>query len=388
MPRNRPAGLPSRKQILDFITSSDPGRQARDRAGVRAVGPGQDRAQGLLKDMADEGLIDSSPGRAFHKMGGVPKVTVLRIVEVDDSGQCLGGARSTGKRRPPRRAPHPGARQAVGARHRRPRSCPHRSSGRGLDRASDEEARQVSRAGAGRASAAKASASWLSPVDKRERREFAISDLNDAEAGDLVLCEVTGRPPRVTARVDAVLGDPFAPRSFSLIAIHKHGLRARVRAGRDRRGGPSVEAAAGRTRGPHATCRSSRSTPQDARDHDDAIWAGGGRGRAAGTRSSPSPTSASTSAPAPSSTARRGRAATASTSPTASCRCSPKSCLPTSARSRKAPTAPRWPATSGSTRTASSRAGASPARRSASPRTSPTRTRRRRWTRRTKSAWT
>src|SRR3546814_13840814 len=33
--------------------------------------------------MADEGLIDSAPGRAFHKMGGVPKVTVLRIVDVD-----------------------------------------------------------------------------------------------------------------------------------------------------------------------------------------------------------------------------------------------------------------------------------------------------------------
>src|SRR5206468_8587462 len=41
----------------------------------------------LLKDMADEGLIDSSPGRAFHQSGGVPKVTVLRVVEVDDSGQ-------------------------------------------------------------------------------------------------------------------------------------------------------------------------------------------------------------------------------------------------------------------------------------------------------------
>ena len=38
---------------------------------------------------------------------------------------------------------------------------------------------------------------WLSPVDKKERREFAISELKDAEVGDLVLCEVTGRPPRV-----------------------------------------------------------------------------------------------------------------------------------------------------------------------------------------------
>ena len=67
---------------------------------------------------------------------------------------------------------------------------------------------------------------WLSPVDKRERRELAIHELKEAGPGDLVLCEVSGRPPRVSARVDAVLGDPFAPRSFSLIAIHKHGLRA------------------------------------------------------------------------------------------------------------------------------------------------------------------
>ena len=31
---------------------------------------------------------------------------------------------------------------------------------------------------------------WLSPVDKRERRELSIADLKDAEVGDLVLCEV------------------------------------------------------------------------------------------------------------------------------------------------------------------------------------------------------
>ncbi len=39
--------------------------------------------------MADEGLIDSAPGRAFHKMGGVPKVTVLRVIEVGDDGQAI-----------------------------------------------------------------------------------------------------------------------------------------------------------------------------------------------------------------------------------------------------------------------------------------------------------
>ncbi len=87
MARNQRAGLPSREQILDFIETSD--QPAGKREIARAFGlSGQDKIalKTLLKDMADEGLIDSAPGRAFHKSGGVPKVTVLKIVEVDDSG--------------------------------------------------------------------------------------------------------------------------------------------------------------------------------------------------------------------------------------------------------------------------------------------------------------
>src|SRR3546814_17051760 len=72
---------------------------------------------------------------------------------------------------------------------------------------------------------------WLRPVDKKERRELPISDKAKAEVGDLVLAEKTGRPPRITGRVTDILGDPFAPRSFSLIAIHKHEIgRASCRA--------------------------------------------------------------------------------------------------------------------------------------------------------------
>src|SRR6478609_30499 len=89
MPRKRPPGLPTRKQILDFIANSD--TPAGKREIARAFGlHGNEKIalKALLKDMADEGLIDSAPGRAFHKMGGVPKVTVLRIVDIDDSGQA------------------------------------------------------------------------------------------------------------------------------------------------------------------------------------------------------------------------------------------------------------------------------------------------------------
>src|SRR3989337_3204509 len=89
MPRRHTPGLPSRKQVLDFIATSD--QPAGKREIARAFGlSGADKValKTLLRDMADEGLIDSAPGRAFNKMGGVPKVTVLRIVDVDDSGQA------------------------------------------------------------------------------------------------------------------------------------------------------------------------------------------------------------------------------------------------------------------------------------------------------------
>src|SRR4028119_1108221 len=83
------SGLPSREQILEFIEGSD--QPAGKREIAKAFGlSGQDRIalKQLLRDMTDEGLIDAAPGRAFHKMGGVPKVTVLRIVDVDEDGQA------------------------------------------------------------------------------------------------------------------------------------------------------------------------------------------------------------------------------------------------------------------------------------------------------------
>jgi ribonuclease R len=80
----KPAGFPTRDQIMEAITTSD--TPAGKREIARAFGlKGQEKIalKALLKDMADEGLIDIGPARAFHKMGGVPKVTVLRIVDVD-----------------------------------------------------------------------------------------------------------------------------------------------------------------------------------------------------------------------------------------------------------------------------------------------------------------
>jgi ribonuclease R len=110
------------------------------------------------------------------------------------------------------------------------------------------------------------------PVDKKARIDFAVLDRGDAEPGDLVLAEPSGRPPRQHARVVEVLGDPFAPRSFSLIAIHAkgipHAFNAETIADADRAAALPLGEREDLRALPILTI-----DPADARDHDDAVWA-------------------------------------------------------------------------------------------------------------------
>ena len=72
MARKLSADLPSRKQILDFISTS--GQPAGKREIARAFGIRGDAKialKRLLNDMADEGLIETGRARAFNKAGGI-----------------------------------------------------------------------------------------------------------------------------------------------------------------------------------------------------------------------------------------------------------------------------------------------------------------------------
>jgi ribonuclease R len=268
---NRSSGLPSRKQILDFIASSDQPAGKREIARAFHIS-GQDKIdlKRLLTDMADEGLIDHSRGRAFHQAGGVPKVTVLRVQSVDDSGHVFAVPEQWHAETPaPRLRVLERGKSALGIGDRVLSRTEQKGESwvahplKKLERSAELALGVVKKEG---------ERFWLSPVDKKERREFSITELNDAEVGDLVLCEVSGRPPRVTARVDAVLGDPFAPRSFSLIAIHKHGLRYEFAK-------EAIDEAHRVSKLPLGTREDLTHLPivaidpEDARDHDDAIWA-------------------------------------------------------------------------------------------------------------------
>jgi ribonuclease R len=265
-------GLPTRQQILDFITQSE--TPAGKREIARAFGlKGNEKIalKALLKDMADEGLIDSAPGRAFHKMGGLPKITVLRVVDVDGSQVVAIPEHweAEGKPPPRLRVIERGRRSALGIGDRILARTEEQGAGfvahpmKKLARGEELLLGVVAREG---------DRYWLRAIDKRERRDTPISDIGEAGEGDLVLAEKTGRAPRISAKVTEILGDPFAPKAFSLIAIHKFGI-------------PHVfsedllveaERMAGLDLGPREDLRHLPIVaidPVDARDFDDAVWA-------------------------------------------------------------------------------------------------------------------
>ncbi|WCT74824.1 VacB/RNase II family 3'-5' exoribonuclease [Sphingomonas naphthae] len=273
MTRTIKPGLPSRQQILDFIAKSDTPAGKRELAKAFGLhGADKIALKALLKDMADEGLIDSAPGRAFHKMGGVPKVTVLRIVDIDGATAFATPENWQAESPPPKlRVIERGKRQsalAIGDRIlARTEEAgqgyvahPMKKLARGEELVLGVLHREGDRL-------------WLKPVDKRERRELMVSDAGKAEVGDLVLAEKAGRPPRITARVTERLGDPFQPRSFSLIAIHKFGIPDHFSEGTLEEAEAVAKLRLGDRREDLRHLPIVAIDPVDARDHDDAVWA-------------------------------------------------------------------------------------------------------------------
>jgi ribonuclease R len=278
-PKHAP-GLPTRQQLLEFIAQSD--EPAGKREIAKAFGlKGQEKIQlkALLRDMAEEGLIDGNRS-AFHRMGGVPRVTVLRVMEIEDGeAWAIPDSWAPDDATPPPRLRviEKGRKEAalkLGDRVlARTEELGEEGSGRWLAHPMKKLATQdeqmlgvVELDGAGKG--------WLAPVDKRVRNAVPIADLGGAEAGQLVMAEPAGRSPRAGVKVTAVLGDPLAPRAFSLIAIHKHGIphvfsREVLEEG-------EVSAALALSEESREDLRHLPIVaidPSDARDHDDAIWA-------------------------------------------------------------------------------------------------------------------
>jgi ribonuclease R len=273
-PRHQP-GLPTREQILEFI------EQSKEPAGKREISRafglhGSDKIalKALLRDMTDEGLIDAAPGRAFHKMGGVPRVTVLKIVDVDGNQLIAIPERWEAEGVPPPklRVIERGRRGALGIGDRILARTEEAGSSwiahpmKKLAKASEQILGVVEDGGNGRF--------WLKSTDKKARFDTPLFELGEAKPGDLVLAELAGRAGQKKAKVTELLGDPFAPKSFSLIAIHKFGIPFEIP--------QEVEDEAAIVHDLPVTAGHREDLrhlpiiaidPRDARDFDDAVWA-------------------------------------------------------------------------------------------------------------------
>ncbi|HYM31515.1 MAG TPA: ribonuclease R [Candidatus Cybelea sp.] len=271
--------LPSKQQLVEFVRAN-PGKVGKREIARAFHISGADRLwlKSVLKELSNAGDIALGHRRQLTPGDTLPEVALLDITGTDMDGELLAGPaewKSDGA--PPRVIMAPAGRDqpalGIGDRvlARVTPLGPKLYEGRLIRRlqaAPDEIVgvyRQSPR-GEGR----------IQPADKRARHEFAVRREHSAGAlsGEVVLAEtLAGRMHGLRyAKVKERLGRIGEPRSLSLMAVHRHEIPTRfsdaaleeAEAAR-----PAKLAKRDDLGGLPLVCID----PEDARDHDDAVFA-------------------------------------------------------------------------------------------------------------------
>jgi ribonuclease R len=279
----RDAKPPLSKEAVLAHLASHPGDTKRDLA--RALGiKGHERQalKAILSELKDEGVIEQGKRRSYVPAGDLPEVAVLEIFGEDADGEPIARPVSWEREEPPPSVLIlPGRDEEFSALGRGEKVLARISRSR--ENAVPYVGRIIKRLGAsvhrvlGVLRCEKGSLARIEPVDRKTRHALIVEgrEIAGAKDGDLVLAEPMAahsfRGPR--ARVVERLGSMDEPRAISLIAIHAHGI-------------PDVfpketlaeaEAATPVTLSQRVDLRNIpliTIDPEDARDHDDAVWAG------------------------------------------------------------------------------------------------------------------
>jgi ribonuclease R len=268
-----------KSRVLETL-AKNPHSTKRDIARSLGV-KGSDRIElkKILKDLESEGALKRGPRKTFEKPGDLPDVTVLEITGQDNDGELLARPQHwDGDDAPPKIIVVPGKGDEGGGAL----GAGERILARLTETKTGFEAKIIKRLGA---SAHKVLGVYregerggrVVPIDRKTKHEYVIDvkDRGGAKPNELVLCEpLTGRASgTLRARVIERLGSMSDPKSVSLIAIHAHGIptefpqavidEAEASLPIDPRGRTDLRKYALVT-----------IDPEDARDHDDAVWAG------------------------------------------------------------------------------------------------------------------
>jgi len=266
-------------RVLEAL-AKNPQSTKRDIAHVLGVkGNARIHLKKILKELESEGALKRGPHRTFEKPGTLPDITVLEITGQDADGELLARPQRWESDKPsPKIIVVPGKDDERGG----VLGPGERILARLSETRDGYEATIIKRLGA---SAHKVLGVYregerggrVVPVDRKTRNEFIIDprDRGGAKPNELVLCEpLTGRATgTLRAKVLERLGNMDDPKSISLIAIHAHGIPTEF---------PKEaldEAEAAKPTDPHGRTDFRKFPlltidPEDARDHDDAVWAG------------------------------------------------------------------------------------------------------------------
>ena len=87
---NSRPGLPTRQQILEFIRSSPTPVGKREIARAFQIKGGERIAlKAMLKELAEEGVVDRGRKRRMARPGALPEVAVLDVIGPDADGDLL-----------------------------------------------------------------------------------------------------------------------------------------------------------------------------------------------------------------------------------------------------------------------------------------------------------
>ena len=279
MPRRAANAPPLDKARLLGLLAEHPDATKRDLARLTGL-KGSDRIllKRLLKELEAEGAIAGKAKRGLTKTGELPEIAILEITGVDADGELLAAPRDWDSNGVPPAIyvmpPKDGAALAAGAHvlarlERRGNGYEARVVRRLEGEAGPDHILGVLRG--------TEQGFRVMPVDRKTRGEYALdkTDAAGANNNELVLCELIGRKAAGFPRVRVVerIGSMDSPRTISLIAIHAHGIptifpqsvldQAKAAKPIDPRERADLRAI------PLVTI-----DPEDARDHDDAVWAG------------------------------------------------------------------------------------------------------------------
>jgi len=280
--RSPPNPIPITKEAILEYLATHPGDSKRDLARqFKLRGSERQALKQILSELKDEGVVEQGRKKSYVTAGALPDVAALEIFGEDPDGDLLGRPLDWKRDEPP-----PSVLIVPGKDDSRPLGRGERVLAR-ITRTKDGhapyEGRVIKRLGASAhrvlgVLARHNGRAGIEPIDRKSRHTLMVDDrdLGGAREGELVLAEpLAGREwgaPR--ARIVERLGSMNEPKAVSLIAIHAHGIPTDFprEAIAEAEHAKPVTILAGRT--------DLRSTPlitidpEDARDHDDAVWAG------------------------------------------------------------------------------------------------------------------